>query len=279
MRHGWARPLPTAVTMGYKHAMRPLRVFAVLFALLAVSNLTKPLGVSTEQGFVFLGRRLAGTPNLIAAWTFAVFQAAYALALWRERAHALPMGIAYGGYVTANLFLFTLRMPPDSKGRLVFGIVYSIVALGVSWGAVVAMVRAGFAWRDAVPGRILLRSFALLFALMALSNVLKPFAYTATVGFVLLGQRLSGTPNVIAALVFAALLAVYAYMIWTEHRYALRLGIAYALYVVANLVLWNFRKPPGTQLSLVFMVPYLIAAIGVSSGAAALLWRHRARLT
>lgn len=265
--------------MGYKTAMRPLRVFAVLFALLAVSNLAKPFGVSTEQGFVFFGRRLAGTPNLIAAWTFAVFQAAYAAALWRERTHALPMGIAYGGYVAANLFLFQLRMPPVGQGMLVFGIVYSVVALGVSWGAVVTMVRAGYARRDGVPGRILLRSFALLFALMALSDLLKPFVYTSSVGFVLLGQRLSGTPNVIAALVFAALLTTYAQAIWTERRYALHLGIAYAAYVVANLVLWNFRKPPGTQLSLVFIVPYLIAAIGVSSGAAALLWRHRARLT
>ena len=75
--------------------MKPLRVFAVLFALLAVSNLTKPLGLSVEQGFVFFGRRLSGTPNLIAAWSFAVFLFAYAAALWRERTQALPMGIAY----------------------------------------------------------------------------------------------------------------------------------------------------------------------------------------
>ena len=257
--------------------MKPLRILAVLFALLAVSNLTKPLGMSVEQGFVFFGRRLAGTPNWIAAWAFAAFLFAYAAALWRERTAALPMGIAYAAYVSANLFLFQLRMPAIEGNARLFGIVYTIVALGLSWGTVVTMVRAGFARRDGVPGRVLLRSFALLFALMALSNLLKPFAYTDTVGFVLFGQRLTGLPNVVAALAFAAFLATYAQSIWAERRRALPLGVAYALYVMANLVLWNFRKPEGTVTPLVFMLPYLVSAIGVSSGAAYLLWKQRAR--
>lgn len=258
--------------------MKPLRILAVLFALLAVSNLAKPLGMNVEQGFVFFGRRLSGTPNLIAAWAFAAFLFAYAAALWRERTQALPMGIAYAAYVTANLFLFQLRMPAVGTNAVVFGIVYSVVALGLSWGAVAAMIRAGFASRDSVPGRVVLRAFALLFAVMALSNLLKPFAYTETVGFVLFGQRLSGTPNVVAALIFAALLATYAQSIWAERRRALPLGVAYAIYVVANLVLWSFRKPEGTVTPLVFMLPYIVSAVGVSSGAAYLLWKQRARL-
>ena len=258
--------------------MKPLRVLAVLFALLAVSNLTKPLEVGMDQGFVFFGRRLSGTPNLIAAWTFAGFLSAYAAALWRERTAALPMGIAYAAYVSANLFLFQLRMPAIEGNARWFGIVYSVAALGFSWGAVVTMVRAGFASRDGVPGRVALRACALLFALMALSNLLKPFAYTETVGFVLFGQRLSGVPNVVGALVFAAFLATYAQAIWAERRRALPLGIAYALYVVANLLLWNFRKPEGTVTPLVFMLPYLVSAIGVSGGAAYLLWKQRGRL-
>lgn len=258
--------------------MKPLRILAVLFALLAVSNLTKPLGYSVEQGFVFFGRRLTGTPNWIAAWAFAAFLFAYAAALWRERTQALPMGIAYAAYVTANLFLFQLRMPAIEGNARLFGIVYSVLALGFSWGAVVAMLRAGFARIDDVPGRVLLRTFALLFALMALSNLLKPFAYTETVGFVLFGQRLTGTTNVVVALVFAGFLAVYAQSIWAERRRAFPLGVAYAIYVVANLVLWSFRKPEGTVTPLVFMLPYIVSAIGVSSGAAYLLWRQRARL-
>jgi hypothetical protein len=257
--------------------MTILRAFAVLFALLAVSNLLKPLGLDEKTGFVFMGRRLEGTPNLIAGWSFALYLAWYAASLWKEKASALPIGIAYGAYVAANLFLFMLRMPAPTGGQRIFGIVYTVVALGGAWGAVWAMVRAGYAGRDAAPGRILLRSFALLFALMALSNLLKPFAYTDTVGFVLLGQRLEGTANAIAALVFSGLLAVYAWSIWTENRRALALGIAYAAYVVVNLVLWNFRKPEGSDAPLLFAIPYLISAIGVSGGAAALLWKHRAR--
>jgi hypothetical protein len=258
--------------------MKPLRIFAILFALLAVSNLTKPLELSVEQGFVFFGRRLAGTPNLIAAWAFAVLLFAYAAALWRERTQALPMGIAYAAYVSANLFLFQLRMPAVEGNARLFGIVYTILALGFSWGAVATMVRAGLARRDGVPGRVLLRTFGLLFALMALSNLLKPFAYTEQVGFVLFGQRLTGTPNVIAALAFAAFQATYAQSIWAERRRAVTLGFAYAAYVVANLVLWNFRKPEGAGAPLIFMLPYVVSAIGVSSGAAYLLWKQRGRL-
>lgn len=256
-----------------------LRVFAVLFGLLAISNFLKPFGFSADQGFVFLGRRLDGTPNLIAGWGFAVFLAAYAASLWRERAAALPLGVAFACYVSANLFLFTLRMPTPTGNARLFGIAYTVFALGGAWGAVAAMVRAGYAARDYEPGRVLLRSFSLLFALMALSNALKPFAYADTTGFVLLGQRLSGTPNTVAALCFSGVLAAYAAGIWNERRYAVNIGIGYALYVIANLVMWNFRKPEGSEAPLLFAIPYLVSAIGVSSGSALLLWKHRARLS
>ena len=259
--------------------MKALRVFAVLFALLAISNFLKPITADEHTGFVFLGRRLTDTPNLIAGLAFGAYLAWYSYSLWLEKAAALPLGIAYAGYVTANLFLFTLRQPPPSTtNQMVFGIVYTIIALGCAWGAVWLMIRQGFARRDAAPGRVLLRSFALLFALMALSNVLKPFAYSPDTGFVLFGHRLVDGANTIAALVFAGILAVYAASIWLEKRAALAIGIAYALYVVANLVLWNFYKPPGVNTPLVFGIPYLVTAIGVSSGAAYLLWRHRERL-
>jgi len=259
--------------------MNLLRVFAVLFGLLAVSNFLKPMEFSSDQGFVFMGRRLDGMPNLIAGWTFAVFLVTYAVTLWRRSAAALPLGIAYAAYVSANLFLFTLRMPPPAtSGDMIFGIVYTVVALAISWGAVVVMLRSGFAGLDPVPGRILLRSFAMLFALMALSNALKPFAYTGDVGFVLFGQRLAGMANTTAAVTFAALLATYAASIWSERQLALKLGVAYAIYVVTNLVLWTFRKPEGVETPMIFGILYLVSAIGVSSGAALLLWKHRARL-
>jgi hypothetical protein len=255
--------------------MSPLRVFAVLFAALVISNLAKPIGAE-GQGFVFMGRRLEGAPNLIAAWSFAAYLAAYVRALWQSRPHALPMGIAYAAWVSANLFLFQIRMAA-SDNNPIFGIAYAVLALGASWGAVAVMVREGFAAREAAPGRLVLRSFALLFAVMALSNLLKPFAHAETVGFVLLGQRLSGDANVVASLVFSAFLAAYAAMIWQERRVAVPMGTFYALYVLANLVLWNFRKPDGAEAPLLFAVPYLVSAIGVSGGAAFLLRRHAER--
>ncbi|MFN2377355.1 MAG: hypothetical protein ABR538_12515 [Candidatus Binatia bacterium] len=258
--------------------MTTIRAFAVLFALLAVSNFLKPMEYTSDQGFVFFGRRLGGMPNLIAAWSFGVFLLCYAANLWKEKAAALPLGIAYGAYVVANLFLFTLRSPAPTGNAVVFGIAYTIFALGGAWGAVYAMKKAGFAERDAAPGRLLLRSFALLFALMALSNALKPFAYTSEVGFVFLGERLAGMPNTIAAVTFAAILATYAAAIWSERRLALKIGVAYAAYVIVNLVLWTVRKPEGADAPLIYALPYLVSAIGVSSGSAWLLWKHRGRL-
>ncbi len=259
--------------------MKTLRAFAVLFALLAVSDFLKPILESSQAGFVFLGRRLSGTPDLIAGWSFAIFLAAYAAALWRERAAALPLGIAYAAYVSANLFLFTLRMPTPTGNERIFGILYTIFALAGAWGAVAAMVRSGLAEKDHAPGRLVLRSFALLFALMALSDALKPFAYTPDVGFVFFGKRLIGEANTAAAIIFAGLLATYAACIWEEKRPALMIGLFYASYVATNLVMWNFRKPEGAETTLLFAIPYLISAIGVSSGAALLLWRYRERLS
>jgi hypothetical protein len=114
-----------------------LTVFAVLFLLLAVSNFLKPLQLGAQTGFVLLGRRLSGTPNLIAGPLFGAYLLVYALGILRLRAWALPMGLLYGLYVLANLVLFNLRnTPPPGVGYKVFGLVYTVVALGVSWGAV-----------------------------------------------------------------------------------------------------------------------------------------------
>jgi len=52
------------------------------------------------------------------------------------RAYALPMGVAYAAYVVLNLILFTIRMPEEAFARPIFGLVYIIVAVGVSGGAV-----------------------------------------------------------------------------------------------------------------------------------------------
>jgi hypothetical protein len=255
-----------------------LRALAVLFGLLAVSNALKPLALSGESGFVFLGRRLAETPNAIAGAAFAVFLAVYAAALWRRKDAAFPMGVAYAGYVTANLYLFSMRGPLAGGELRWFDVGYVVFALAGAWGAVALMARERIGLDGVPPGRNLLRAFALLFALMALSNTLKPFVYSDNVGFVLLGKRLSGTANVAASLCFAAFLAAYAQAIWAERRRALPMGVAYAAYVIANLGLWTVRKPENYETATWFVIPYVIVAVGVSSGAAWLIARHRDRL-
>jgi len=122
-----------------------LTTAAVLFAVLAASNLLKPFQLLGEQtGFVFLGERLTGTANAVAGPLFGLYLAVYAAGLWGMRRFALPLGILYGLYVVANLVLFPFRTPPPpgaGAGWQVFGLVYAAVALGVSWGTVRLLAR------------------------------------------------------------------------------------------------------------------------------------------
>lgn len=121
-----------------------LTVFAVLFLLLAISNLLKPLQLGGAQtGFVFLGTRLDGTANLIAGPLFGLFLLAYAGSIYFLRRQALILGCVYAVYVTLNLVLFSWLTPvPDTIGYKLFGLVYTVVALGGSWGAVRALLEA-----------------------------------------------------------------------------------------------------------------------------------------
>jgi len=123
--------------------------------------------------------------------------------------------------------------------------------------------------------------FAILFALLAISNLLKPFQFGGDqTGFVFFGQRLSGTANTIIGPLFGLFLAAYAFGIWTMRRWALPLGHAYATYVVLNLILYSFRGTyPDTVSYKIFTVVYAAIAIGVSVGAAVLLTQRKAELT
>ena len=120
---------------------RTLTVFAVVFGLLAVSNFLKPLQLGgSRTGFVFLGQRLSGTPNMIIGPLFGLYLLIYAAGIWRMRRYALPMAWAYATYVVVNLLLFNVRTPrPPGRGFLIFGLVYMVVAIGVSTGAAWAL--------------------------------------------------------------------------------------------------------------------------------------------
>jgi hypothetical protein len=118
-----------------------LRVCGVLFCALAVSNFLKPFEWDAHQGFVFFGMRQHGTANLILGPLAGLFLAVYGAGVLRRRAYALPMGRIYAGYVILNLILFTFRMSDEALAKPIFGIVYVLIAVGVSSGAVVLLRR------------------------------------------------------------------------------------------------------------------------------------------
>ncbi len=122
---------------------------------------------------------------------------------------------------------------------------------------------------------------AILFGVLAVSNLLKPFQLLGgQTGFVFFGSRLSGLENAIIGPLFAIFLAVYAYGIWAMKRFALPMGHAYATYVILNLILFSFRNPAEEALvAKIGGAVYAIIAIGVSLSAAALLTKRKADLT
>lgn len=123
--------------------------------------------------------------------------------------------------------------------------------------------------------------FAVLFAILAVSNLLKPFQLVGDqTGFVFFGTRLTGTANAIAGPLFGIYLLTYTAGIWNMKRYALPMAVAYAVYVVLNLVLFPIFTPsPDTAGYMLFSVVYAVIAIGVSAGAAVALSRRKADLS
>ncbi len=116
-----------------------LTTFAVLFALLAISNMSKPLS-GGRAGFVFFGTKTAGVANAILGPAFGIFLLIYAVGIWQEKRWAVPMAWAYAAYVPINLILFTIKTPQRWQSPI-FGLVYVAIALGVSWGSAILLSR------------------------------------------------------------------------------------------------------------------------------------------
>jgi hypothetical protein len=124
-----------------------------------------------------------------------------------------------------------------------------------------------------------LTTFAVLFAILALSNFLKPFHLDPNAGFVFFGMKTHGIANAILGPAFGALLVAYAIGIWRMRRWVLPIAYAYAVYVILNLLLYTIRNAGSSrQPSPVFMLVYIAVAIGVSAGGAVLLYRRRREL-
>lgn len=118
----------------------PLTIFAVLFALLAVSNFMKPLSGGRGH-FVFFGTRMSGTANAILGPAFGLYLLIYAIGIWRQKRWAVPMAWAYAAYVLINMALFTIKTPQNSWNSPVNAVVYVAIALGVSWGSAILLTR------------------------------------------------------------------------------------------------------------------------------------------
>ena len=77
---------------------------------------------------------------------------------------------------------------------------------------------------------VVLTIFALLFAVLAISDFLKPFHLDPSAAFVFLGTKLTGTANAIMGPLFGIFLLVYAYGIWAMRKYALQ--VAYIFFAL-----------------------------------------------
>jgi hypothetical protein len=121
-----------------------LTVLAILFAILALTDILKPFHLEgPTTGLVFFGKRLSGVPDAILGPILGIFLLTYAASIWRMRRYAIALGYAYAIYVTINLVLYSARNPPPaSRGEMIFGIVYVIFALAFTWGTVVLLNRS-----------------------------------------------------------------------------------------------------------------------------------------
>jgi len=126
----------------------------------------------------------------------------------------------------------------------------------------------------------LLTTIAILFAILAITDILKPLKLEGpTTGLVFFGTRQTGTSSMILGPLMGFILLFYAAGIWRMRRYAVLLGWLYAVYVIANLVLYTQLNPPAKNSGeMIFGVVYMILAITITVGTAIILTRRRAEL-
>ena len=113
-----------------------LRALALLIAFRGVGNLLKRFG--TGSGLVVFGH-LWPRDTLLAP-VLGLLMIVYAYGLWREAAWALPLGVAYAVFATANLILFPVFTPMPQIPLWLYGI-YVIGGIAMTWGAVWLLLR------------------------------------------------------------------------------------------------------------------------------------------
>ena len=121
--------------------------------------------------------------------------------------------------------------------------------------------------------RTALRVIAVLIALRAMTNVLKPFG--AGSGLVVFGFFLKGPEvSILGPLVGFYMLAM-AWGYWSEKPWALPMGIAYVVYVAVNLVGFYVTVGIPPEFNAAGYVVFTVIALVVPSAA---VWLLRQRL-
>ena len=119
---------------------------------------------------------------------------------------------------------------------------------------------------------IVRRVLAVLIGLRGLGNVVKPRTGT---GLVVLGRLLP--PDTPLAPALGLVMVVYAVALWHGRPFALVLGVAYALFVTSNLVLFPLRTGLRAGIAPWMYGVYVAGALAIAWGAVAALVRTRAR--
>jgi hypothetical protein len=117
-----------------------LSTFAVLLALLALSNFTKALQNMSDptKGLVVFGVRFETVgANAVLGPVFGAILAAYAYGIWKMKAWVLPLAIAYAFYVPVNLVVFWFLHGAGPHPPVIGLLVYLAVAFTGSIGTAV----------------------------------------------------------------------------------------------------------------------------------------------
>jgi hypothetical protein len=121
--------------------------------------------------------------------------------------------------------------------------------------------------------RLLLRICAVLIALRALTNLLKPWS-TGT-GLVFFGKLLSGTPNLVLAPAVGIYMLVLAWALWRPRPLARPMALAYTGYVAINLALFPVLQDIPESFGPLLYLIYAIGALGILMATVWLLSRQQ----
>jgi hypothetical protein len=127
------------------------------------------------------------------------------------------------------------------------------------------------------PG-VLLTIAAVLYALLAVSDFLKPLTENDRTGIVVFGFRQHGLADAILGPLLGLILLAYATGILLMRRFAIPLGWVYAAFVIVNMVLFRIFNPPKTEHDVIFGFGFMLIAIAITVGTALILTRRRSEL-